>query len=65
MRVSAKDFFARGASRTPSLFLKLKRLGVYGGEFNGDYQVELRGAAQLEHPPEPQMALALLGALGG
>ena len=65
LRISGQEFFARGATGTPSLFLKLKSAGRYGGEFNGDYQVELRGDALLDHPPQPQTALALLGALGG
>lgn len=65
LRVSAEDFFARGATGTPSVFLKRKGPGRYGGEFNGDYEVQLRGDALLPRPPEPQFALALLGAIGG
>ena len=65
VRVTPEEFFARGASRTPSLFLKTNGNGNYGGNFYGDFAIELVGAARDAVPPEPQFAFAVLGALGG
>ncbi len=65
LRVTPGELFARGSTGSQSLFLKARGVSRYGGEFFGDYAVELNGAAALPHPREPQFALALLGTLSG
>lgn len=63
IRVTATEFYAREPHVRPPIYLESAEApGHYGrGAFAN--AVELVGEAALPHPPEPQFALALLGAL--
>jgi hypothetical protein len=61
MRVTPKELSVRGPFVHPPVYLDAEGEGRYGtGAYGG--AVELKGAAALPHPPQPQFALALLGA---
>ena len=61
MRVTPKELSVRGPFVHPPIYLDADGEGRYGtGAYGG--AVELKGAAALPHPPQPQFALALLGA---
>lgn len=61
MRVTPLELSVREPFVHPPLVLDADGEGRYGtGAFGG--AVELTGAAALSHPPQPQFALALLGA---
>lgn len=62
IRVTPTEFYAREPHIEPPIFLDAAGPGRYGrGAFAN--AVALEGEAALPHPPEPQFALALLGAL--
>ncbi len=62
MRVTPTELYVREPFVQPPVYLEASgREGIYGTGLYGD-AVELKGAAALPHPPEPQFALALLGA---
>ena len=59
--VSPKELFVRDPYVRPVIYLEGVGQGRYGtGRYGG--AVELQGLAAVPHPPQPQFALALLGA---
>ena len=61
MRVTPKELSVREPFVHPPVYLDADGEGRYGtGAYGG--AVELKGTAALPHPPQPQFALALLGA---
>lgn len=63
MRVTPKELFVRQPFARTQVYLEAsgKGPGSYGTGIFGE-SVELKGAAALPHPPQPQFALAMLGA---
>jgi hypothetical protein len=61
MRVTPQELFVREPFVHPPVYLDANGEGRYGPGLYGA-AVELKGAAALPHPPQPQFALALLGA---
>jgi hypothetical protein len=61
MRVTPQELFVREPFVHPPVYLDANGEGRYGPGLYGG-AVELKGAAALPHPPQPQFALALLGA---
>jgi hypothetical protein len=62
MRVTPKELYVREPFVQPPVYLAASgRAGIYGTGLFGE-TVELKGMAALPQPPEPQFALALLGA---
>jgi hypothetical protein len=63
IRVTPKELFVREPLVRSPVFLEAsgKGPGIYGTGLYGE-SVELTGAATLPHPPQPQFALAMLGA---